>query len=157
MRYPLIGRIREGQALYRPRQKRYELSKPDAVVALLRDHVPHDFDRELFLVLLLDTRNVLRRLHVVSVGSQQGSIVHPREVFQPAIRYGAAAVILAHNHPSGDPAPSTDDLALTRRLVEAGELVGINVLDHIILGALENGAAPGRYRSMRTIGDVSFR
>jgi DNA repair protein RadC len=73
------------------------------------------------------------RLLVISVGTLTCSLVHPREVFRPAIRHGAVSLILIHNHPSGDPEPSADDLALTKRLVKAGELLGIDVLDHVIL------------------------
>jgi DNA repair protein RadC len=71
---------------------------------------------------------------VVSIGSLSSSIVHPREVFQPAVSQAAASVILAHNHPSGDVSPSQDDIDLTRRLVQAGEIMGIDVLDHLIIG-----------------------
>jgi len=72
--------------------------------------------------------------HVVSVGDLSSSIVHPREVFTEAIRRSAASLIVAHNHPSGDPTPSPEDVSVTRRLVEAGEVLGIDVLDHIVLG-----------------------
>jgi DNA repair protein RadC len=71
----------------------------------------------------------------VSVGSLNASIVHPREVFKAAVMASAAAVVLVHNHPSGDPEPSEEDLAITKRLVEAGELLGISVLDHIVVAA----------------------
>ena len=100
---------------------------------------------ERFGVLLLDTRHRLVRTRVLSVGSLDASVVHPREVFREAILAGAAAIVLFHNHPSGDPSPSRDDLALTRRLVTAGELVGIDVLDHIVL-------ADTRYVSMKEQG-----
>ena len=91
-------------------------------------------DREYFWCLALDGKNRASSLHVISVGSLTAALVHPREVFKPAILGNAAAIILAHNHPSGDPAPSAEDLALTKRLCEVGELVGIRVLDHIVLG-----------------------
>jgi len=90
--------------------------------------------KEFFLALLLDTRNQLIRVAEIAVGSLDTSIVHPREVFREAISASAAAVIFVHNHPSGDPEASEDDIKLTRRLAEAGELVGIEVLDHIIIG-----------------------
>ena len=90
--------------------------------------------KEYFLALLLDTRNQLIKVAEISVGSLDSSIVHPREVFKEAISASAAAVILAHNHPSGDAEASPDDIELTKRLAEAGELVGIDVLDHIIIG-----------------------
>jgi DNA repair protein RadC len=90
--------------------------------------------KEYFLALLLDTRNQLIKVAEISVGSLDSSIVHPREVFKEAISASAAAVIFAHNHPSGDAQASPDDIKLTKRLAEAGELVGIEVLDHIIIG-----------------------
>ncbi|MFH0947213.1 MAG: DNA repair protein RadC [Planctomycetota bacterium] len=93
-----------------------------------------DLRKEVFIVLLLDGKNRLLREERVSEGSLTSSIVHPREVFAPAIRESAAAIIVAHNHPSGDPSPSREDLEVTARLVEAGRLIGITVLDHVILG-----------------------
>lgn len=90
--------------------------------------------KEYFLAVLLDTRNQLIKVAEISVGSLDGSIVHPREVFKEAISASAAAVIFVHNHPSGDTEASEDDIQLTRRLVEAGEIVGIEVLDHLIIG-----------------------
>jgi DNA repair protein RadC len=91
-------------------------------------------DREKFIVLLLDAKHRVIGVNTVSIGSLTASIVHPREVFKPAIAGNSAAVILAHNHPSGDPAPSLEDVELTKRLREAGELLGIRLLDHVILG-----------------------
>lgn len=90
--------------------------------------------REQFQVVLLDRKNRVIRDVMVSQGSLTASVVHPREVFNPAIRDSAAAVICIHNHPSGDPQPSPEDRTLTTRLVEAGKLLGIQVLDHIIVG-----------------------
>ncbi|MBX3462454.1 MAG: DNA repair protein RadC [Planctomycetes bacterium] len=91
--------------------------------------------RESFFAVLLDARHRLLSLQVVSTGGLDATAVHPREVFSPAIRDGAAAVVVAHNHPSGDPAPSVDDRLVTERLREAGRLVGIDLLDHIVVGA----------------------
>lgn len=93
-----------------------------------------DSRKEYFLVLLLDGKNRIIRRVQISEGSLNQSIVHPREVFNPAVKESAAAIILVHNHPTGDPAPSQEDVAITRRLREAGELMGIKVLDHIIIG-----------------------
>lgn len=90
--------------------------------------------KEYFLALLLDTRNQLIRVAEISVGSLDSSIVHPREVFKEAVSSSAASVIFAHNHPSGDPEASEDDIKLTKRLAEAGEIMGIDILDHIIIG-----------------------
>ncbi len=91
-------------------------------------------DREYFRVVLLNTKNRVLVVETVSIGSLNASLVHPREVFKRAIQKSAAAIILVHNHPSGDPAPSPEDLEVTQRLCEAGRVVGIEVLDHIIIG-----------------------
>lgn len=91
-------------------------------------------DREHFVVILLNRKNGIIGINTVSVGDLSSSIVHPREVFKPAIVAGAASIIVAHNHPSGDPAPSRDDINVTKRLKEAGDILGINVLDHVIIG-----------------------
>jgi len=93
-----------------------------------------DLKKEIFRCALLDTKNTLIREEVVSIGSLSASIVHPRDTFKTAVRESAAAVIFIHNHPSGDIKPSQEDILLTRRLVQAGEVIGIRVLDHIIIG-----------------------
>ncbi len=93
-----------------------------------------DLKKEIFRCALLDTKNKIIREEVVSVGSLSASIVHPRDTFKTAVRESAAAVIFIHNHPSGDTKPSQEDILLTRRLVQAGEVLGIQVLDHIIIG-----------------------
>ena len=90
--------------------------------------------KEHFLALLLDARHRVLRIADIAVGSLTASLVHPREVFHEAITAHAAALILVHNHPSGDPTPSEEDLALTERLIEAGRLLGMDVLDHVIIG-----------------------
>jgi DNA repair protein RadC len=100
---------------------------------------------ETFGLLALDVRHRLKREAVISIGCLTSSLVHPREVFQEAVVARAAALVLFHNHPSGDPEPSAEDLALTRRLAAAGTLMGIEVLDHLILGA-------GRYVSLKDRG-----
>jgi DNA repair protein RadC len=100
---------------------------------------------ETFGLLALDVRHRLRREAVVSVGCLTASLVHPREVFQEAVVSRAAALVLFHNHPSGDPEPSAEDLSLTRRLAAAGTLMGIEVLDHLVLGA-------GRFVSLKDRG-----
>ena len=100
---------------------------------MLRDEF-RGLDRERFIALYLDARHRVRALETVSTGSLNASLVHPREVFKPAIALSAAAVIVAHNHPSGDPRPSGDDLELTGRLDRCGELLGIALLDHLVVG-----------------------
>ncbi|HUV75702.1 MAG TPA: DNA repair protein RadC [Dehalococcoidales bacterium] len=106
---------------------------PDDVVSLVRGRLKGK-KKEYFLALLLDTRSRLIRVAEISVGSLDGSIVHPREVFKEAVSASAASVIFVHNHPSGDPEASEDDTGLTKRLAEAGEIMGIDVLDHVIIG-----------------------
>lgn len=91
-------------------------------------------DREVFVVALLTIRHRLIGFNTVSIGCLTASLVHPREVFRPAVLVPCAALLLAHNHPSGDPEPSAEDIALTRRLASAGQLLGVEVLDHIVLG-----------------------
>ena len=105
---------------------------PEDVVGLVRGRLKGK-KKEHFLALLLDTRNQLIKVAEISVGSLDSSLVHPREVFKEAISATAASVIFVHNHPSGDPTASEDDIKLTKRLAEAGEIVGIDVLDHIII------------------------
>ena len=106
---------------------------PEDVVNLVRSRLKGK-KKEYFLSILLDTRNQLIKVAEISIGSLDASIVHPREVFKEAISASAASVIFAHNHPSGVPEASEDDINLTKRLAEAGEIVGIDVLDHIIIG-----------------------
>ena len=93
-----------------------------------------DTDREHFVILMLDQKNQVIGLHTVSIGSLTASVVHPRETFKAAILANAAAIICGHQHLSGDPQPSREDRAITQRLVESGKLLGINVLDHVIVG-----------------------
>ena len=100
---------------------------------------------ERFVALALNTKNHLTAVLPVSSGSLNASIVHPRELFQRAILANAASIIVCHNHPSGDPTPSPEDTALTRKLVEAGQLVDIPILDHVILGY-------GKYSSFKEMG-----
>jgi DNA repair protein RadC len=103
-------------------------------------HAFRDRKKEHFMALLLDGKNRVIREVQISEGSLNQSIVHPREVFNPAVRESAAAIVLVHNHPTGDPTPSREDLEITRRLRDAGDLMGVRVLDHIIIG-------DGRYTS----------
>lgn len=104
---------------------------PDDVLSAWPELV--EAEREVFGVLLLNARHEAKRRVVISIGSLNASIVHPREVFRPALLYSAASVVLVHNHPSGDPEPSEEDLSITRRLVEVGDLLGIGVLDHVVI------------------------
>ena len=112
---------------------RQRLSDSEAAGVVIRAYLA-DADREHFVVLLLDRRRQVIGINTVSVGSLTATIVHPREVFKPAILANAAAVICGHNHVSGDPRPSAEDRTITRRLVDSGRTLGIEVIDHIIVG-----------------------
>jgi len=105
--------------------------KPEDVWKELRDI--RDYKKEHFIVFYLDSRNQEIKREIISVGSLNANLVHPREVFEPAVKNLAAQVILARNHPSGDPEPSEDDLEINKRLVEAGKILGIEIIDHIIV------------------------
>jgi DNA repair protein RadC len=138
----LVAAIEAGRrTLVRGRRDRPQIMTPRDAAALL---LPQFGDRsvEHFGVILLDTKHRVLRSTLLSVGTLDASIVHPREVFREATRGGAAAIVLFHNHPSGDPTPSDDDVELTQRLVNAGHLMGIDVLDHLIL-------AESRYCSLK--------
>ena len=126
-------------------KKLKEIRGPDDVVAFVGLKLKKE-QREHFLVLLLNARHEVMGRETVSIGSLNASIVHPREVFKPAITTSAASIILVHNHPSGDPEPSEEDLSITKRLVEAGELLGIGVLDHVIIA--ERGVVSLRSRQL---------
>ncbi len=121
-----------GRRLYRPDGGARALVQAADVHAVARDL--ELARREHFVAFYLDARNRVLARETISVGSLSASIVHPREVFAPALERRAASIIIVHNHPSGDPEPSDDDLALTRRLVEVGLLLGIEVLDHLVIG-----------------------
>jgi DNA repair protein RadC len=111
--------------------------------------------QEAFVTITLNSKNRAISKHLISLGTLNSALVHPREVFRVAILDGAAAMILAHNHPSGDPTPSSEDIKITRQLVSAGEIMGIKVLDHVVLGSAE----PGLFQpfvSLRESGLVEF-
>jgi DNA repair protein RadC len=121
------------RTLTRAERKRVQVTSPRSVAELL---LPLYGNRsvEQFGVVLLDTKHRVVRTTVVTVGTLDASIVHPREIFREAAAAGAAALVVFHNHPSGDPEPSKEDVALTHRLIAAGVLMGIDVIDHVILG-----------------------
>jgi len=110
-----------------------------------------DLEKEVFEILLLDARHRLFRRERISVGTATGSLVHPREVFRPAIRHSAVSLVMLHNHPSGDPSPSPEDRDVTRRIATAGEILGIRVLDHLVVGEggytsfADEGLLPGGF------------
>lgn len=102
--------------------------------------------KEHFVALYLDARHQLIKTETISIGTVDASIVHPRDVFGPALKYNAVSVIIAHNHPSGDPEPSHEDVLVTKRIVEAGRILGIEMLDHIVLSSLTHFSFKDRGR-----------
>jgi len=122
--------VKEGSILYDVRR----VSSPSEAAGLGRKFL-EEADREQVIVCCLDTKNQPVSMNVVSLGTINSSLVHPREVFKTAILSNAASIILFHNHPSGDPEPSTEDINISKRIKEVGELVGIAMLDHIIIGS----------------------
>lgn len=128
-----IKMVKEGSILY---SKRRIYSSSDA--ANIAREFLETCDREQLIVICLNTKNEPTAIHTVSIGSLNSSIVHPREVFKPAILSNSAAIIISHNHPSGCPDPSLEDINITKRIKEAGEILGIKLLDHIIIGDNNN-------------------
>lgn len=124
-----IQMVKESSLRYQYRK----ISSPSDVKFLVMDLIA-DKDREHFGVICLDTKNQPTNIMMASIGTLNSSMVHPREVFKTAILSNSASVILFHNHPSGNAEPSKTDLEITKRLTEAGELLGINVIDHVIVG-----------------------
>jgi DNA repair protein RadC len=126
---------------------------PEKVVQAWRETVEADpiFDaeKEHFVVFFMDTKHRVKGFNIVSIGNLTSALAHPREVFRPAIATASSALIVAHNHPSGDSSPSSADLIATRNLLDAGKIIGINILDHVIIGVKE--------RCPRELGYYSFR
>ncbi|MEP6698477.1 MAG: DNA repair protein RadC [Verrucomicrobiota bacterium] len=137
----LVAAFGLGQRLANERLSSQKIDSPELVYDLLAPQM-RALHKESLRVILLDTRYHLLRTEEVSLGSINESIAHPRDVFRPAVISSAYAVIVVHNHPSGDPSPSQADHSLTRRLVEAAELLQIKLLDHIIIGAPADGRLP---------------
>ena len=113
--------------------ERPQIRVPAEAAPMLAQYIG-EADREVFVIAMLSIRHRVLGLHTVSVGCLTSSLVHPREVFKPAILSGSAALLVCHNHPSGDAEPSAEDISLTRRLAAAGQLLGIELIDHLILG-----------------------
>ena len=129
----------ERVALVKEKVGRYDLpreigSPEDAYNAITAITNVQEEAQEVFGILILNIKNKIVAVHEISRGTLNASVVHPREVFKPAVLHNAAAIICFHNHPSGDPKPSKEDVNITKRLVEAGKIMGIEVLDHIIVG-----------------------
>lgn len=121
--------VKESSRLYKPRH----INTPLDAAALIRDLLA-DSDREKIMAICLDSKNQPTCITTVSIGTLTSSTAHPREIFKTAITSNSAGIILAHNHPSGDLSPSRDDITTTERLKEAGDLLGIDLLDHLIIG-----------------------
>jgi len=121
--------VRESSILYKERS----VKSPEDAYHLFKSFL-EEADREYFVVACLDTKNQPTAINICHVGSLNSSIVHPREVMKAAILANSASILVAHNHPSSDPTPSREDIEVTKRLQEAGKIIGIDVLDHIIIG-----------------------
>lgn len=117
--------------------EKIQLDSPKKVVEILQKVLKSedliDQEKEHFWVIGLNNRNIIKYLELISLGILNANLVHPREVFRLAIMKGVASIIVSHNHPSGDPEPSEDDLEITKRLKKSGEILGIEVLDHLII------------------------
>jgi len=124
-----------------------KLTSPEEIEKQLIDM--RNLAQETFVTLTFNTKNHLIARHLISLGTVNSTLVHPREVFRPAITDGAASIVVAHNHPSGDPSPSAEDIKITRKLVEAGKHIEINLLDHLIIGSTD-------FVSLRESGLVVF-
>ena len=124
-----IKMVKESSFLYQTRT----ISSPKDAYEMIKEQL-EGLDREQFIIACLNTKNEPTNISVVSVGTLNKAIVHPREVFKTAILSNAASIMAFHNHPSGETTPSQQDIQLTQRLVEAGELLGIKLLDHLIIG-----------------------
>lgn len=132
--------IRENKDVQSPK-----ITKPEDAYELVK-HLK-DSDREQFLTICLDTRNNVLSIETTSIGTLTANLVHPREVFKTAVLQNAAGIIIAHNHPSGDPTPSEDDIKITKNLFEASKIMDIQLLDHLVVGN-------GIYRSLKEMGKM---
>ena len=129
-----------------PTEPKPKINGPEDVYRLLNPMM-REMKKEIFIVICLDTKNQIISKETISVGSLNANIVHPREVFKPALLASAAHIIVSHNHPSGDPTPSREDIDITKKLVETGKIMGIDLLDHVIIG-------DGRHISMKEAGHI---
>lgn len=130
----ILAAVEIGKRLYQKHvEGRYTIRSPEDAAAYLMTDMS-TLQQEHFVVLFLNVKNEVLHKQTVFIGSLNSSIVHPREIFREAVKRSAASIIVAHNHPSGHPAPSPEDIEVTKRLVEAGSIVGIDLLDHVIIG-----------------------
>lgn len=135
-----VALVREGEQSVSSKR----LTTPEEVAAMVRQYL-HDPDREVVVALMLSTKQEIIGINTVSIGILDQSLVHPREVFKPALLMNAAAIILAHNHPSADTTPSVEDRTVSLRIAEAGKVLGVELLDHLIIG-------PKSFTSLRAAG-----
>lgn len=129
------------------KSKEVYIKTPEDVFKYLADM--RKLDKEYFRGLYLDVKNRLLRDEIITIGTLTTSIIHPREIFQPAIKYSAVGLILAHNHPSGDPTPSEDDIKITQQIIEASKIMDIDVIDHVIIGNK-------KFVSLKGEGEIEF-
>ncbi|RAV02712.1 DNA repair protein RadC [Paenibacillus sp. YN15] len=128
----IIAAVQLAKLILVPRAEQAVIRSPRDIFELMRFEIGME-NKEFFYILLLDTKNKVISKELISIGSLNATIVHPREVFNAAIRQSAASILCVHNHPSGDPTPSQEDIQLTNRLAEAGKIVGIELLDHLVI------------------------
>jgi len=126
--------VREIEYTY---DKRPKINSMDDVINAVKPMIA-DPNKEFFMALYLNTKNGILKQEVISIGSLNANIVHPREIFKTACLISASSIIVAHNHPSGDPTPSREDIEITKKLVESGKMIGIEILDHVIIGFDKN-------------------
>ncbi len=130
----LLAAAEIGKRMYRKHSEgRYTIRSPEDAAAYLMTDMA-SLNQEHFVVLFLNVKNEVLHKQTIFIGSLNSSIVHPREIFREAVKRSAASIIVAHNHPSGNPSPSPEDIEVTKRLIEAGSIMGIEVLDHVIIG-----------------------
>lgn len=140
----LVAAVELGiRVLSTPKDSKCQITNPKDISRLFMDSMK-TYKKEVFKLLLLNTKNEVIMTDEISIGNLNSAIVHPREVFNNPIKKSAASIILIHNHPSGNPEPSVEDIDLTKRIVEVGKIIGISVLDHIIIG-------DGTYKSLKEL------
>ncbi|WP_338656881.1 RadC family protein [Sporosarcina psychrophila] len=130
----ILAAAEVGKRMYRKHSEgRYTIRSPEDAAAYLMTDMA-SLNQEHFVVLFLNVKNEVLHKQTIFIGSLNSSIVHPREIFREAVKRSAASIVVAHNHPSGNPSPSPEDIEVTKRLIEAGSIMGIEVLDHVIIG-----------------------
>ncbi|QDP42171.1 RadC family protein [Radiobacillus deserti] len=130
----ILSAIELGKRMHQYKaEDRYVIRSPEDGAEFVMEEM-RDLNQEHFVCIFLDTKNQVIHRQTIFIGSLNASIVHPREVFREAVKRSAASIICAHNHPSGDPSPSQEDIHVTKRLVECGKMIGIELLDHLVIG-----------------------